>query len=213
MKIIAIKRIVLVILFCEIMAIDGGEILENVYAKICFHFKTFCALNGSPVLAPFPLGAGIAGPIPLPPILPPILPPLPLPQLPAPNSPFPLPVLPGCPPYIIVCPLGSISPTITVPNIDIRLAAQIIVRTFNGCPCIDQRVGPALALGGLGGLGGIGALGGPPGPLLPAVPPGSPPVGAAGIGQIANRPPIGAPGQQQGGIPVGGGFQGFPQGN
>lgn len=203
MELIAIKRIVLVILFCEIMAIDGGEILENVYAKICFHFKTFCALNGSPVLAlsPFPLGAGIANPIPVPPILPPIPPPLPLPQIPAPNSPFPLPVLPGCPPYIIVCPLGSISPTITVPNIDIRLAAQIIVRTFNGCPCIDQRVGPALALGGLGGLGGIGALGGPPGPLLPAVPPVPPP----GIGQIANRPPLG--GQQQGAFP------GFPPGN
>lgn len=212
MAIIAIKQIVLVILFCNVIAIDGGEIFDKVYLKLCYHFKQLCSVNGFPLgplspLSPiaFPLTLpGIPNQItpirpPVPPPLPPP-PPLPLPQIPSPNSPFPLPVIPGCPPYTIVCPQGSISPPITVPNIDIRLAAQIIVRTFNGCPCIDQRVGPALALGGLGGIG--------PGPIigpLPQIPPQGG-IGAPGLqnaGQMAaNRPP-GAGGQPQGAFPPG----------
>lgn len=159
MEIIAIKKVVLVILFYKFIAIDGGEILENVYAKICYHFKHFCG-GVYPLLPGYFPYAAIQHPIapiaPIPPIPPafpiqPGPPPLPIPQVPAPNSPLVIPIIPGCPPYIIVCPLGSISPTIAVPNIDIRLAPQIIVRTFNGCPCIDQRVGPALSAAGLGG--------------------------------------------------------------
>lgn len=210
-EMIAIK---FVILFGAVAVIDGGELFENVYAKICYHFKHFCAVNPllalSPVAFPaYPLVPGLS-PIrpPLPPVAPPAVPvppvlppppPLPLPAIPAPNSPFPLPVVPGCPPYIIVCPLGSISPPIPIPNIDVRLAAQIIIRTFNGCPCIDQRVGPALALGGLGGA--IPAPAPLPGPL------GVPPIGMQGVGQMGiARPPVPAGGAQQGGLPGAGGI-------
>lgn len=199
MEIIAIKRIVLVILLCQICAINSGEIFDKVYSKICYHFKQFCTGNGFPLgpLGPiafpaFPIPPGLQiPPIPPPPVPPPIPPPLqlPLPLVPSPGAPFPLPVVPGCPPYIIVCPIGSVSPPIPVPNIDIRLAAQIIVRTFNGCPCIDQRVGPSLALGGLGGIG--------PGPIIA-------PMLGAGVGGGG----IGAGGPLQGGIPPGGPLQG-----
>lgn len=173
---ITIKRLVLVILFCKVLAVDGGEIFDKVYSKICYHFKQFCTPNGYPLspLGPIAFPAfPIPPPVP-PPITPPIPPPvpqplpLPVPQVPSPGAPFPLPVVPGCPPYIIVCPQGSVSPTIAVPNIDIRLAAQVQVRTFNGCPCIDQRVGPALALGGLGGIGPGPVVG--PVPLGPSIP-------------------------------------------
>lgn len=78
---------------------------------------------------------------------------------------------------------------------------------------MDQRVGPALALGGLGGIGLTPPAGGVGGPI-PVV--GGPPIGAGGpglpppqgimqnvAGMAANRPPGAGGPQQQGGLPPG----------
>lgn len=78
---------------------------------------------------------------------------------------------------------------------------------------MDQRVGPALALGGLGGIGLPPPAGGVGG-AVPVI--GGPPIGAVGLGvpppqavmqnvaaMAANRPPGAAGPQQQGGLPPG----------